>query len=65
VLPACWPMVRSHSSVRLLALAVFAVLFLLCGLVAAWRARERVLRGSRLFSASIDELRQDREALEP
>jgi uncharacterized membrane protein YqjE len=50
---------------RLLALAVFAVLFLLCGLVAAWRARERVLLGSRLFSASIDELRQDREALEP
>jgi uncharacterized membrane protein YqjE len=50
---------------RLLALAVFAVLFLLAGLLAAWRARERVQRGSRLFSASIDELRQDREALEP
>lgn len=50
---------------RLLALAVFAALFLLAGLLAAWRARERVQRGSRLFSASIDELRQDREALEP
>lgn len=50
---------------RLLALAVFAVLFLLAGLLAAWRARERVQRGSRLFSASIEELRQDREALKP
>jgi uncharacterized membrane protein YqjE len=50
---------------RLVALAVFAALFLLLGLLAAWRARERVQRGSRLFSASIDELRQDREALEP
>lgn len=50
---------------RLLALAVFAALFLLAGLLAAWRARERVQRGSRLFSASIDELRQDREALKP
>ncbi len=50
---------------RLLALAAFTVLFLLSGLLAAWRARERVQRGSRLFSASIDELRQDREALEP
>lgn len=50
---------------RLLALAVFTVLFLLAGLLAAWRARERVQRGSRLFSASIEELRQDREALEP
>lgn len=50
---------------RLLALAVFAALFLLAGLLAAWRARERVQRGSRLFSASIEEMRQDREALEP
>lgn len=50
---------------RLLALAVFTVLFLLAGLLAAWRARERVQRGSRLFSASIEELRQDREALKP
>ncbi|MBX3609291.1 MAG: phage holin family protein [Hydrogenophaga sp.] len=50
---------------RLLALAVFAGVFLVAGLLAAWQARSRVLRGSRLFSASIDELRQDREALEP
>jgi len=50
---------------RLLALSVFTGVFLAVGLFAAWRARERVLRGSRLFSASIDELRQDRESLEP
>lgn len=50
---------------RLLALSVFAAVFLLAGLGAAWQARSRLRRGSRLFSASIDELRQDREALEP
>ncbi len=50
---------------RLLALGVFTGLFMLIGLVAAWQARERVKRGSRLFSASIEELRQDREALDP
>lgn len=50
---------------RLVALSVFTGLFLLVGLVAVGQARARVLRGSRLFSASIDELRQDREALDP
>lgn len=50
---------------RLVALSVFTGLFLLVGLVAVGQVRARVLRGSRLFSASIDELRQDREALEP
>lgn len=50
---------------RLLALSVFTGLFLAVGLFAAWQARERIQRGSRLFSASIDELRQDRESLEP
>jgi uncharacterized membrane protein YqjE len=50
---------------RLLALAVFAGVFLLAGLIAMAQARERIRRGSRLFSASIDELRQDRESLEP
>ncbi len=50
---------------RLAALSVFTGLFLLVGLVAVGQARARVLRGSRLFSASIEELRQDREALEP
>ncbi|NCT96729.1 MAG: hypothetical protein GXD23_05115 [Comamonadaceae bacterium] len=50
---------------RLAALATFTGLFLFVGLLAIWQARARLLRGSRLFSASIDELRQDREALDP
>ncbi|MBL0943090.1 MAG: phage holin family protein [Hydrogenophaga sp.] len=50
---------------RLLALSVFTAVFLLAGLVAMAQARERIRRGSRLFSASIEELRQDRESLEP
>jgi uncharacterized membrane protein YqjE len=48
---------------RLLALGVFTGLFLITGGVAAWLARERVLSGTRLFSASVDELKQDREVL--
>lgn len=50
---------------RLLALAVFAGLFLVVGAVAVWHTRERIRRGTRLFSASIEELRQDHEALRP
>lgn len=53
------------DSHRLLALGVFAAVFLLLGAMAAFQARERVRRGTRLFSASADELRQDREALRP
>ncbi|MBW0170602.1 MAG: phage holin family protein [Hydrogenophaga sp.] len=48
---------------RLLALGVFTGLFLATGGVAAWLARERVRSGTRLFSASVDELKQDREVL--
>ena len=51
------------DSHRLLALGVFTGLFLITGGVAAWLARERVLSGTRLFSASVDELKQDREVL--
>lgn len=51
------------DSHRLLALGVFTALFLLTGGVAAWLARERVQSGTRLFSASIEELRRDREEL--
>ena len=38
---------------------------LLLGLggVAAWLARERVRSGTRLFSATVEELKQDREDL--
>jgi len=48
---------------RLLALAVFATLFLSLGGVAAWQAYQRALRGSALFAGSLAELRQDREQL--
>lgn len=51
------------DSHRLLALGVFTALFLLMGGVAAWLARERARSGTRLFSASVEELRQDREGL--
>lgn len=51
------------DSHRVLALAVFTALFLLMGGVAAWLARARVRSGTRLFSASVEELRQDREGL--
>jgi uncharacterized membrane protein YqjE len=53
------------DSHRLLPLAVFAALFLALGGLAAYLARQRVLSGSRLFSASIDELRRDRGGLRP
>ena len=53
------------DSHRLLALAVFATLFLSGGIVAAWGARDRVRQGSRLFTESIRELQKDRTKLEP
>lgn len=53
------------DSHRLLPLAVFAVLFLALGAVAAYQARQRVLSPSRLFSASVDEIQRDLEALRP
>ena len=51
------------ESQRLLALAVFATLFLALGGVAAWLAYQRVQRGSALFVASLAELQQDRNRL--
>lgn len=48
---------------RLLALGIFTGLFLVSGGVAAWLARERVRSGTYLFSASVEELKQDREGL--
>lgn len=51
------------DSHRLLALGVFTAVFLIAGGVAAWLARARLQSGTRLFSASIEELRQDREEL--
>lgn len=48
---------------RLLALAVFATLFLTLGGIATWMAWQRARRGSALFASSLAELRQDREQL--
>ncbi|MDO8903334.1 phage holin family protein [Hydrogenophaga sp.] len=48
---------------RLLALSVFATLFLTLGGVCAWMARARALAGTRFFSSSVDELKRDRESL--
>jgi uncharacterized membrane protein YqjE len=48
---------------RLLALGIFTGLFLVTGAVAAWLARERVRSGTYLFSASVEELKQDRDSL--
>lgn len=48
---------------RLLPLAVFTGVFIGLGMVAAWFARERVRSGTRLFSATVEELKQDREEL--
>ncbi|MCU0926453.1 MAG: phage holin family protein [Hydrogenophaga sp.] len=48
---------------RLLALAVFATVFLTLGGISTWMAYQRVRRGSTLFASSLAELRQDREQL--
>ena len=53
------------DSHRLLALAVFATVFLTLGGVAAFAARARLARGSRLFGASLSELERDRQSLRP
>lgn len=53
------------DSHRLLPLAVFALLFLALGAWAAYQARQRLLSQSRLFSASVDELKRDLEVLRP
>jgi uncharacterized membrane protein YqjE len=51
------------ESHRLLALSVFATLFLTLGGVFAWLARERARAGTRFFSSSAEELKRDRESL--
>jgi uncharacterized membrane protein YqjE len=48
---------------RLLALGVFSALFLGAGLVSLVLATTLARNGSKLFSASLAELRQDRDAL--
>ncbi|MBI4989220.1 MAG: phage holin family protein [Rhodocyclales bacterium] len=50
---------------RLLALGVFAAIFLSIGIIAALAAARIGRQGSRLFAASISELAQDREMVRP
>ena len=63
VLLAIFITVALWDTYRLLPLGIFTALFLLTGVTALWLARGRVLSGTRLFSASIEELKQDRESL--
>lgn len=51
------------ESQRLLALGIFSALFLGAAAVAAGLALRLARRGSRLFAASLSELRQDETAL--
>ena len=48
---------------RLLAIGGFAVLYLVIGAVLAFAARGRAAAGSRLFEASLGELKKDRDRL--
>ena len=51
------------DSHRLLALGVFSALFLGAGIICLSLAMSLARSGSKLFSASLAELRKDREAL--
>jgi uncharacterized membrane protein YqjE len=51
------------DSHRLLALAVFATVFLTLGALAFIAARVRLAQGSRIWGASLDELNRDKERL--
>ncbi len=53
------------DSHRLLALGVFTTLFLAIGVIAALVAARISRQDSRLFSASISELAQDRDMIRP
>lgn len=63
VLLALFLTVLLWDSHRLLALGVFAALFLFIGIAAAVIAARLASQGSHLFRASIAELAQDRAAL--
>lgn len=53
------------DSHRLVALAVFSAVFLCAGAFAAVTVHRLSRLGSQLFAASLEELRRDREALQP
>ncbi|AOF83264.1 MULTISPECIES: phage holin family protein [unclassified Methyloversatilis] len=53
------------DSHRLLALTLFSTLFITLGVLAAVVARARMAEGTRLFASSLDELKRDRDSLQP
>lgn len=53
------------DSHRLLVLTLFSTLFITLGLVAGVVARARVIEGTRLFASSLEELKRDRDTLNP
>lgn len=65
VLLALFLTVLLWDSHRLLALGVFTAVFLAIGIIAALAAARIGRQGTRLFSASIAELAQDREMIRP
>ena len=65
VLLALFLTVLLWDSHRLLALGVFSAVFLAIGIIAALAAARIGRQGTRLFSASIAELAQDREMIRP
>ena len=50
---------------RLLALGVFAAIFLTLGVVAGLMARARLNQSSSIWSATVEELERDKESLRP
>lgn len=65
VLLALFLTILLWDSHRLLALGIFTALFLAIGLFALLSAAHIGRQGSRLFAASIAELKQDREMIRP
>lgn len=53
------------DSHRLLVLTLFSTLFITLGLVAGVVARARMIEGTRLFASSLEELKRDRDTLNP
>jgi len=64
VLLALFFVVLFWDSHRLLVMGGLTVMFVSCGCAALWLALRQVRAGSRLFSASLAELAQDRRALQ-
>lgn len=65
VFGAVWLTVALWDGHRLLALGLSTALFLALGLAAAAVAARTVADGSRVFAATLAELRRDRAALRP